>query len=343
MIKKYNLFLNESKKSTIDSICLEVIDIYNREVLPNYDIKNFKNIGSNGVNVIDIINSIDNKNIHSYVTEIIKFRDDFSNSISDIVRSKRFSNLASSSNDPEKDFLGLQEDMDKDGFEISSIKLLFDPIINFFTDQDFSNFIRYFFLDNISGYVDIYLYKLNEKLNLSAHVYLGGEEWGEYIYENGEEYIIKYSYGYHKTLYGQLYLNNIGMSREDFIENTFLNIKEYVKTNVFLEISDWLFETLILKFYNFYYLTHLNHIDHNDTKSSWTRKRIFNIEEHLTSDDNSFIIHYVDMYNKFNLATDNKFKDQLNEDWFRDQVIEKVKIDNLDFQDTGEDLIFRVS
>ena len=89
-------------------------------------------------------------------------------------------------------------------------------------DQTFSNFIIDSHLDTVSGSIDVYLYFLNEKLNLNTEVILGGE-----IELSAEEYIIKYAYGYHKTKYGQMFLKQKGMTNEEFMDGALDSVKEY--------------------------------------------------------------------------------------------------------------------
>jgi len=172
------------------------------------------------------------------IRNLEKLREDFYSEIIErcIVS---YSSLASSNRDPDEDFNLIQSEIEKEGFTLEVIGLLFSDDLNK-KIGDFKSFIRKYDLDNKNGEVDIYLYKLNEKLNLGAKVFLGGEGWASYIndpdtQELGYEVIIKYAYGYHKTNYGQLVLKQSGFNKtEDFIEWTFENLKR----NIVSEITD---------------------------------------------------------------------------------------------------------
>lgn len=150
-----------------------------------------------------------------------------------------YSDLASGYKDPDEDFNRIQSEIEKKGFTLEVIGLLFSDDINK-KIGDFKSFIRKFNLDNSNGEIDIYLYKINEKLNLGTQVFLGGEGWASFInnpdtQELGYEVIIKYAYGYHKTNYGELVLKQSGFNKtEDFIEWTFENLKR----NIVSEITD---------------------------------------------------------------------------------------------------------
>jgi hypothetical protein len=166
-------------------------------------------------------------------------RADLYSEIVETCQSTSYSNLASSNRDPDEDFNQIQSKIEKKGFTLEVIGLLFSDDVNK-KIGDFKSFIRKFNLDISNGEVDIYLYKLNEKLNLGTEILLGGEGWASYINnpdteELGYEVIIKYAYGYHKTNYGQLVLKQSGFNKtEDFVEWTFENLKR----NIVSEITD---------------------------------------------------------------------------------------------------------
>ena len=62
-------------------------------------------------------------------------------------------------------------------------------------------------------------------------VELGGPGWGGMV-DEPEESIIRYSYGYHKTKYGQLMMEQLGITQEDF--------KEYASKGFCIElINNW--------------------------------------------------------------------------------------------------------
>jgi hypothetical protein len=85
-------------------------------------------------------------------------------------------------------------------------------------------------LDSQNGHTDIYLYFLFKELGLNPNfISLGGEGWASY--NEQDEMYIRYRYGYHQTKYGQLMLNQIGYTVEQFKEEALVYLQQDIKDN----------------------------------------------------------------------------------------------------------------
>jgi hypothetical protein len=169
-----------------------------------------------------------------------KLREDFAKKIKGLAEyfDSWYSKLASDYNaNPEEDFAEMQRVMDKTGFTLSIIKKLFDKKVCELTSEYYPYFIHQNNLDTINGYIDIYLYLLDEKLEISKSTKVkankglsGGQD--EFLtdhtierVENAndpelDEWLIKYAYGYHKTPYGKLLLKQAGLTPDEFVNIT---------------------------------------------------------------------------------------------------------------------------
>ena len=236
-----------------------------------------------------------------------------------------YSHLARSNNDPNTDFEEMQKLMDRSGYTLDIIKKLYSNRISNLIEKDFSHSVG--FLDSINGYVDLYLYTLNDKLNLNANVFLGGKGVHNDIKgENGEEreideYIMKYAYGYHKTSYGKLFLKQLGMTPEKFIDGVSARIKDYLQEKV----GDYLKHCL---------------------RSIGINWNDFDISKYLTTEEDRFTIHYSEMYIDFkqefkNTGRDDWYdEDKFDEDWIRSVVLQGTGLNNiLKIDDVGGDLV----
>jgi hypothetical protein len=81
-----------------------------------------------------------------------------------------------------------------------------------------------------NGQCDVYLYFISKKLGYEKLVEFGGEGWCEYTTDS-EEIVIRYSYGYHQTKYGQMMLEFVGMTKEQFIEMSLMSLKDEIIKN----------------------------------------------------------------------------------------------------------------
>lgn len=214
-----------------------------------------------------------------------KLRNEFAKKIEGLSEyfDSHFSNLASSGGNPEEDFNEMQRIIDKTGFTLDIIKKLFSKKVCQSTSEYYPYFIHKNHLDTINGYIDVYLFMLNEKLDISEmtgvkhNIDLGGQGFDKSM--GASEWIVKYAYGYHKTPYGKLFIKQLELTPEQFIETTFINMKEYfteqMTTNFSYELSK------IKKPYDF---------DKGDIDN-------FDWNQYIQIDDDGFIIFYKEMEN----------------------------------------------
>jgi len=325
MIKKYNDFILESVSEFHFNFNYDgFMSIYNTKIVPKIgEVKEVKNFMLN-----DVLTKREEENFNQYKQKLKDYRDDFSDSILSLDRFYRssFSRLAGSNQNPDEDFDEIQKMLNKVGFTLDVIGKLFNPVVStFLYNQDFKHFVSNG-LDDRSGYIDMYLYKLNEKLNLNTTVWLGGEGWGYALEEQPEEeYVIKYSYGYHKTPYGKLFLDQMGISKEEFITTTYQYLRDSFRESLYPNIMSDLKKMV-------------------QTGYSSTLGDIFmpeDFDDFVTLDDDRFIISYVEMCNDFNDITDNKYENIADPDWFKETILKSMSIfSGINIQDTGEELIF---
>lgn len=176
--------------------------------------------------------------------EIRQLRDDWVDAIMEISENNgglSFSSLCKrDAADPEKDYKEFQKEMDSKGFPFDLIKEIFskesDKLIGSIAydgpDTDIFAEIHQSPLEEKNGEIDTYLYFTVKRLGLDyKKVLLGGPGWSG-IDDYPEEAIIRYSYGYHKTKYGQLMMEQLGITQEDF--------KEYASKGFCIElINNW--------------------------------------------------------------------------------------------------------
>jgi hypothetical protein len=260
MIKKYEQFILEKVKQTEFDTWFQRIDSHQKVDQFTPELKNEK----------------------SYMD---RMRKDFASKINGLSEyfESYFSNLASSNGNPEEDFEEMQRIIDKTGFTLDVIKKLFNKKVCQLTSEYFSYFIHQNRLDIINGYIDVYLYMINEKLEISKmtgvehQIDLGGQGFDKSM--DSQEWIIKYAYGYHKTPYGQLFIKQLGLTPDQFVEYTFMNIKEYFDDQM---RSNFAYElTKIKKPYDF---------DKGDIDD-------FDWSKFIQVDDDGFIVYYNEMEN----------------------------------------------
>ena len=316
MIKRYNDFISESVNQRVfNSDYDEFMSIYNTKITPKLgEVKEVTNFMLDGV-----LTKSEQNNFNYHKGKLKDYRDDFSDSISSLDRfyGSSFSKLAGSKYNPEQDFDEMQRMLDRAGFTLDVIGKLFNPAVSVFLHQDFQNFVESG-LDGLSGYIDMYLYKLNEKFNLNTTVWLGGYGWGDYLNEQPEEeYMVKYAYGYHKTKYGQMFLEQMKLSKEDFVDRAYEYLKDYLKENVNPRI-------------------------YSDIKNISKDIDIkLDIDNYIIIDDDRFIIRYLEMCDDFNAETDNKYENIADPDWFKETILSNIRVlSHLNIQDTGDELIF---
>ena len=133
---------------------------------------------------------------------------------------------------PEADYQEMQNLLNKKGWDFESIKNLFSEEANKLVDKDFDGwFNSYGQIGSQNGHCDVYLYFTAKKLGLNANdiISLGGDGWASYA--EGDEMYIRYRYGYHQTKYGQLMLEQIGYTVEQFREEALVYLQQDIKDN----------------------------------------------------------------------------------------------------------------
>ena len=131
--------------------------------------------------------------------------------------------------DPDLDYQEMQKEFDEIGWDFKSIKNLFSEEANKLIGLDFMGWFNSSGqLGSNNGYCDVYLYFTAKNLGLDPNqISLGGEGWVHY--NEGDELWIRYSYGYHQTKYGQLMLDQIGLTVEEFRDQALDYMQEYIK------------------------------------------------------------------------------------------------------------------
>ena len=132
---------------------------------------------------------------------------------------------------PEGDYQEMQKLLDKKGWNFESIKNLFSEEANKLVTKDFAAwFNSYGKLDSKNGHCDVYLYFTAKNLGLNTDIIsLGGDGWANY--NEGDEMYIRYRYGYHQTKYGQMMLDQIGYTVEQFREEALVYLQQDIKEN----------------------------------------------------------------------------------------------------------------
>jgi len=132
---------------------------------------------------------------------------------------------------PEGDYQEMQKLLDKKGWNFESIKNLFSEEVNKLVDKDFTGwFNSYGQIGSKNGHCDVYLYFTAKNLGLNTDIVsLGGDGWANY--NEGDEMYIRYRYGYHQTKYGQLMLDQIGYTVEQFREEALVYLQQDIEDN----------------------------------------------------------------------------------------------------------------
>jgi hypothetical protein len=327
MLKKYNEFIVENLKySVFDGYFSEFEGQYKVMIASKFKdlqdpYKVYLNFMSQGPE--KFLSKEELRSFNAALQKLQEYRAQFNEMIESLLLfySTSFSGLASSDQDPDKDYELMQGLLDRAGFTIHVLKKLFDPKLCAFLNQNFLQFIQSNGLDERNGYLDLYLFKLDEILGLETTVWLGGDGWGSYLAD--EDAVIKYAYGYHKTPYGKLFLQQHNITEQQFIDIAYLYLKDYLKENSFDQV-----ENDLKKMARLGYATSLDDIN-------------LDFDKYITLDDDRFIISYVEMCDDFNKMTDNKFENTTDPDWFKESILKSMYIlKNLEVQDTDVELIF---
>lgn len=206
-LKKYNDFINESLVAKPKLAKQQLDFIISRIILkvPGYDWKTIQELRDD------------------FEESVIAMADFFPGYFSDMCKKKDAS--------PEEDYQEMQKLLDRKGWNFESIKNLFSEESNKLVDKDFMAwFNSYGQLDSKNGHCDVYLYFTAKNLGSDPkQISLGGDGWASY--NEDDELWIRYSYGYHQTKYGQLMLDQIGMTVEEFKEEALVYLQNYIKDN----------------------------------------------------------------------------------------------------------------
>lgn len=309
MIHKYLEFINE-----------RVSDRFNQnfEELSQFDIESI---------------NPENPDLRFLVNRFKTDRDDFSRKIRALseVFESWFSSMASNYNaNPEQDFNEMQGILNRSGYTIDVITKLFDPKVTKLVGESYLQFIRKNHLETINGDVDFYLYKINEIVGLDTKIVLGnmGLEGGDEI----SEYLIKYAYGYHKTPYGKLFLQQNGLTIEAFVDAAFDALKDHFDDDM---------GSVVIYRIERKYGKRLAYSIRDSYDPVWS--------SFISIEDDGFIIFYYKMCEDFEkFIDDNKNKinglDDLyeissNEEFFKECVhdtLSKVLMGNVDITDNDE-------
>ena len=164
--------------------------------------------------------------------KISELRDDFQESVEHMAGffPGYFSDMCKKTEaNPEGDYQEMQKLLDKKGWNFESIKNLFSEEANQLVGKDFAAwFNSYGRLDSLNGHCDVYLYFTAKNLGLNPDIIsLGGDGWANY--NEDDEIYIRYRYGYHQTKYGQLMLDQIGYTVEQFKEEALVYLQQDIK------------------------------------------------------------------------------------------------------------------
>lgn len=166
--------------------------------------------------------------------KIYELRDDFEESVENMAGffPGWFSDMCKNTKaNPEGDYQEMQKLLDKKGWNFESIKNLFSEEANELVKKDFAAwFNSYGKLDSLNGHCDVYLYFTAKNLGLNTDIIsLGGDGWANY--NEGDEMYIRYRYGYHQTKYGQMMLDQIGYTVDQFKEEALVYLQQDIKEN----------------------------------------------------------------------------------------------------------------
>ena len=190
------------------------------------------------------------------------------------VGARSYSDVCKKDGDPDKDFNEMQDLMNSKGFTIEKIKEIFseeNTIVDVYNQ-----------LDCISATVDVYFYKLFEKLGLdNSIVSLGGSGWCDWKIGELDEAFIRYSYGYHNTKYGQLMIKESGRTEQNFIQDAISYLEVYISNE---------FESILTSTYRTKY----------DISMYSNIRDYINQEDFMIRDDERFSINIIDLCDELN-------------------------------------------
>ena len=206
-LKKYNDFLNESLVAKPKLSKQQLDFIVSRAILK---------VPGTGRETIQELRD-------DFEESVIAMADFFPGWFSDMCKNREAN--------PEADYKEMQGLLNKKGWDFESIKNLFSEEANKLVDKDFMGwFNSYGQLGSHNGHCDVYLYFTAKNLGLNTDgISLGGDGWANY--NEDDEMYIRYRYGYHQTKYGQLMLDQIGYTVEQFREEALVYLQQDIKEN----------------------------------------------------------------------------------------------------------------
>jgi hypothetical protein len=238
--------------------------------------------------------------------------------------SSNYSSMCKTNADPDEDFNEMQSELDELGWSLKRIR-------DEYTDDDLISLYRQ--MDSISGSIDIYFYKLFEKLGLDKNiVVLGGHGWSD-IYVNDDEAFIRYRYGYHNTEYGMLSINQIDGGLDEFLKQAF----RYLKI--------WIYEEMPQTILSIYVKNNVNFDKLTGIQMNWNSNQVLDMEKYSLVEEDRMIIYANEIANHLN-SFPTKDGDKLS-NYFEissDDIYNRLlsmldgfSIDDIDF--TGTDII----
>jgi hypothetical protein len=190
---------------------------------------------------------------------------------------------------PEEDYQEMQKLLDKKGWNFESIKNLFSEEANKLVDKDFMGWFNSSGqIGSQNGHCDVYLYFTAKNLGLNTDIVsLGGDGWANY--NEGDEMYIRYRYGYHQTKYGQLMLDQIGYTVEQFREEALVYLQQDIEDNWIEMIS-----LSVMKVKSF--------SDKDSARKSNFLKSAIQIKDYTLVEDDRMIIYTNEMADAINKA-----------------------------------------
>ena len=247
-------------------------------------------------------------------------RDDFRDIIiGELSHEPSYSTLCKKKSDPDLKFEECQSKIESLGWNIKSIKNLFSDEFNRRVGSNFEDFVTSGGLDNQNGVIDLYLYKLAEKLEIDPDVVeLGGGGWSEYV-SDYDESLIRYQYGYHHTKYGELMLKQAKLSKDKFIEMSLNRLREVL----------------------------INQLENDDLKkvfrSNFGPEKVDILSNYLFVDDDRLIVYTDDItniINEYGIRENDPYTRDMKKDEFESRLLKLIDEFGLIVTNTGTELIF---
>lgn len=228
--------------------------------------------------------------------------------------------------DIDKDFNTMQSEIDELGWSL-------DRIRKEYTNEELISLYRS--MDDISGGIDMYFYKLFEKFGLDKNIVrLGGDSYSD-IDVTEEEAFIRYCYGHHQTVYGKLAIEQIDGGLESFLEHAFL----YLKTWLYENLMDNILSLYTSKNYDFHKLTGGVYRNYE------YRTSVFDLKKYSVVEEDRMIIYaneIADLLNNLETTGGGKLSDimEVYANDIYEHILEFLTLNNIeDVELVGNDVI----